>query len=33
LRDLAETGTRLLIATATFSVFVYACWMFLTSSS
>jgi hypothetical protein len=32
-RDLAEVGTRIVVATATFSVFVYACWMFLTSSS
>jgi hypothetical protein len=30
---MAEVGTRIVVATATFSVFIYACWMFLTSSS
>ena len=31
--ELAQAGTRILVTTATFTAFVYVCWLFLTSSS
>jgi hypothetical protein len=31
--DLAERATRVVVTTATFTAFVYVCWLYITSSS